>query len=113
MIVIKARRGHLDAITRGPNGTFSSSGGRGSQGGNYSKGDDRVEDENDKKKPDGKKKPKGDDDDKKPPGKGGKVGPVRWLTRTEQMHRPVPRKPIKPRYGGTKKPGPAAPGEGR
>lgn len=89
----KARRGHLDSIERGPGGTFAPTGGRGSQGGKYGKDDD-------------------DKDEKEKPGKGkGKVGNVRWLSRTEQMHKPVPKKPKKPVYGGKKPAGPS--GESR
>ncbi len=90
---IKARRGHLDSIERGKGGTFAPTGGRGSQGGKYGKDD-------------------GDDEDKKKPGKGkDKVGSVPWLSRTEQMHKPVPKKPKKPVYGGKKPAGPS--GESR
>jgi hypothetical protein len=95
--VIKARRGHIEEIERDEHGHFKESGGLGSQGGKRKAPENR----HDARNGEPKSNPSGSGHAKEG-GKGGKVGSIHWFTQGERMHRPLPKKPLKPRYAGGK-----------
>ncbi len=88
--VVKQRRVHLDTIERDAHGNFKNTGGPGSEGGKERKPENRTDSRNGEPPPKGKGKGK--------EAESRHVGAISHFSRTEQMHRVLPKKPKKAEY---------------